>query len=281
MKISYLRARAFCFRQVIPEAHPGGISPFNRIFLLAALLAVMVQICETEPLLAKPYVNWFHIADNLVGAIFTLDILLRIWVMGEVAFFSGFQGRLRYLVRPRTLVDVVAVIPFLAVPWLTFVNANDLAFLRLLTAIEILLNAHLGRFSEALNAMRYALVSRREELVLGLLLALGVMICSSVGLYLVERGVQPDAFGSIPRALWWSLETLTTVGYGDVFPLTVLGRLCAGLFALAGIGIVAIPTGILAAAFNEAFEIQRTTPQAGPRPSASAPAKATSDPAAS
>jgi voltage-gated potassium channel len=265
MKTSYRRARAFIFRQVIPQVQPAGLSFFNRIFLLTVMLALVVQICETEPLLAQPYAHWFHNADMAVGILFVVDILLRVWAVGEIASYTGFRGRLRYLIRPRTLIDLLAVLPFVTAPWLSLLNANDLAFLRLLTAAEILLNSRLGRFSEALNAMRYALVSRREELVLGLLLALGVMICSSVGLYLVERSVQPDAFGSIPRAMWWSLETLTTVGYGDVFPQTVLGRLFAGLFAIAGIGIVAIPTGILAAAFNESFEAQRANQPAEPR----------------
>jgi voltage-gated potassium channel len=96
---------------------------------------------------------------------------------------------------------------------------------------------------------------------------LAVMVGTAVGLYLVEGSVQPEAFGSIPRALWWSLETLTTVGYGDVFPQTVLGKLLAGLFALAGIGIVAIPTGILAAAFGEAFRAEKSArPSAAMKP---------------
>jgi voltage-gated potassium channel len=279
MNSRYRRARAYIYRQVIPEARSKGLSAFNYLLLLTVLSAVMVQICETEPLLAQPYAHWFRTADILVGTLFLLDMVLRVWAIGEIDLYAGFRGRLRYLVRPRTLVDLLAVIPFLAAPWLSFVNANDLAFLRLLTAIEILVNARLGRFSEALNAMRYAIVSRREELVLGLVLALGVMTCSSVGLYLVEGGVQPDAFGSIPRALWWSLETLTTVGYGDVFPQSVLGRLFAGLFALAGIGIVAIPTGILAAAFNESFAVHRSAGVAQSRSFSSTPASCVSDPA--
>ena len=260
MSSSYARARAFVFHQVSAEARTRGLSAVNHLFMLTVLFAVAVQICETEPLLAVPYHRWFRVADLVVGVLFCADLLLRIWAAGEVERFRGLRGRIRYLFRPRVVIDMLAVLPFVASPWIGFLDANDLAFLRLLTAVEILLNSRLGRISAALGAMRYAVMSRREELLIGLVLALAMMVGTAVGLYLVEGSVQPDAFGSIPRALWWSLETLTTVGYGDVFPQTVLGKLLAGLFALAGIGIVAIPTGILAAAFGEAFRAEKSAP---------------------
>lgn len=274
----YARSRAFVFAQVSPEAETSGLSAVNHLFLWTVLLAVLVQILETEPLLAEPYHHWFHVADLAVGVLFSLDLGLRVWAAGERDRYRGLWGRLRYLVRPRVLIDVLAVVPFLVASWIDFIGANDLAFLRLVTAVEILVNARLGRLSGALRAMRYAVMSRWGELLLGLVLALAVMLASAVGLYLVEGSVHPGAFGSIPRALWWSLETLTTVGYGDVVPKTILGKLLAGLFALAGIGIVAIPTGILAAAFGEAFQAERPPPAAvsdvtmpGPGPSGSAP----------
>jgi voltage-gated potassium channel len=260
MSSLYARARALVFHQVNAEARATGLSAVNHLFMLTVLFAVAVQICETEPLLAVPYHRWFRVADLVVGVLFCADLLLRIWAAGEAERFRGLRGRIRFLLQPRVIIDAMAVLPFVASPWIGFLDANDLAFLRLVTAVEILLNSRLGRLSAALGAMRYAVMSRREELLIGLVLALAVMVAAAVGLYLVEGSVQPEAFGSIPRALWWSLETLTTVGYGDVFPHTVLGKLLAGLFALAGIGIVAIPTGILAAAFGDAFRAEKSAP---------------------
>jgi voltage-gated potassium channel len=102
-----------------------------------------------------------------------------------------------------------------------------------------------------------AVRSRRYELGVSLLAAGAVLLASAVMLYLVEGQVQPDAYGSIPRALWWSIVTLTTVGYGDVYPVTLAGRMLGGLTALAGIGLIAMPTGILAAAFSDAFQKRR------------------------
>lgn len=263
MSPRYQRVRAFVFAQVNPEAQVSGLSLVNHLFLVTVLFAVGVQICETEPLLAVPYQSWFRIADRVVGVLFSLDLVLRIWAAGEIAPFRGLSGRLRYLTRPRIFIDVLAVLPFVAAPWNGLLEANDLAYLRLVTAVEILVNSRLGSLSTALRAMGYALMSRREELLIGLILALTVMVGTAVGLYLIEGEVQPNAFGSIPRALWWSMETLTTVGYGDVVPHTVLGKLFAGLSALAGIGIVAIPTGILAVAFGEACQAEKSAPSTG------------------
>ncbi len=258
MSSLYVHVRALVFHQVNAEARATGLSAVNHLFMLTVLFAVAVQICETEPLLAVPYHRWFRVADLVVGVLFCADLSFRIWAAGEVERFRGLGGRVRYLFQPRVIIDGLAVLPFVVSTWIGFLDANDLAFLRLVTAVEILLNSRLGRLSAALGAMRYAVMSRREELLIGLVLAFAVMVAAAVGLYLVEGSVQPNAFGSIPRALWWSLETLTTVGYGDVFPHTVLGKLLAGLFALAGIGIVAIPTGILAAAFGDAFRAEKS-----------------------
>ncbi len=258
MSSLYVHVRALVFHQVNAEARATGLSAVNHLFMLTVLFAVAVQICETGPLLAVPYHRWFRVADLVVGVLFCADLSFRIWAAGEVERFRGLGGRVRYLFQPRVIIDGLAVLPFVVSTWIGFLDANDLAFLRLVTAVEILLNSRLGRLSAALGAMRYAVMSRREELLIGLVLAFAVMVAAAVGLYLVEGSVQPNAFGSIPRALWWSLETLTTVGYGDVFPHTVLGKLLAGLFALAGIGIVAIPTGILAAAFGDAFRAEKS-----------------------
>lgn len=260
---AYERARALVFAQVCPEAEPSGLSLVNHLFMVTVMVAVMVQICETEPLLAVPYQSWFILLDRVVGVLFFLDLVLRIWAAGEMAPFAGARGRLRYLRRPRVIIDVLAVLPYLLSSWIGFLDANDLAFLRLVTAMEILVNARLGKLSSALRAMRFALRARWGELVIGLVVAVVVMVCAAVGLYLAERHHQPNSFGSVLRALWWSLETLTTVGYGDVLPRTVLGKVCAGLFAVAGIGIVAIPAGVLAAAFGEAFMAEKLTPGPG------------------
>ena len=154
MSSLYVHVRALVFHQVNAEARATGLSAVNHLFMLTVLFAVAVQICETEPLLAVPYHRWFRVADLVVGVLFCADLSFRIWAAGEVERFRGLGGRVRYLFQPRVIIDGLAVLPFVVSTWIGFLDANDLAFLRLVTAVEILLNSRLGRLSAALGAMR-------------------------------------------------------------------------------------------------------------------------------
>jgi voltage-gated potassium channel len=118
--------------------------------------------------------------------------------------------------------------------------------------------AKLGRMSAAITVLTDAIMARRFELLVSLAVAVMALILSSTAMYLVEGAVQPEAFGSIPRAMWWSIVTLTTIGYGDVVPVTALGRIVAGITAICGIGLIAAPTGVLAAAMSDAVKHRRS-----------------------
>jgi voltage-gated potassium channel len=149
----------------------------------------------------------------------------------------------------------------LAVLFLTFapfvgVNGQMLRLVRLLRIIRL---AKLGRMSAAMRHIVFALASRRYELILTMMFALCLLIFGASALYWLEGDLQPIQFGSIPRALWWAATTLTTIGYGDVVPITPVGKIVASIVALAGIGLVAMPAGILAAAFSDALRRDRGT----------------------
>lgn len=131
---------------------------------------------------------------------------------------------------------------------------NEAFLLRMFRLIRIIRVARLGRFSSALQAINEAVHARRFELMMSFAIASMLLLLSSTLLYIVEGGIQPETFGSIPRAMWWSVATLTTVGYGDVYPVTTIGRIFAGLTAITGIGLIAMPTGILASAFSDAIQ---------------------------
>ena len=160
---------------------------------------------------------------------------------------QAWLSRGKWLFSLPTLIDLLALGPALF-----SAGVMPSYGLRLLRLLRILRIARLGRFSRAWGVLAHAIASRRDELIVTLLAALFVMLISATALYLVEGPVQPRKFGSIPRAMWWSLVTLTTIGYGDVTPVTPLGKILAGLTAFLGIGLIAAPTGIIASALSQA-----------------------------
>jgi len=168
------------------------------------------------------------------------------------AYGSGLRGRLRYMVTPSALVDLVVLISL----FITLIGAQG-SMLRLLRLARLVVLAKLVRFSSGLVAIVDAVRSRRYELAMSLAIACMLLLISSSLLFLVDGPGQPEAFGSIPRTMWWSVATLTTVGYGDAVPLTVFGKMLAGVTAITGIGLIAMPTGILASAFSDALQKQR------------------------
>lgn len=213
------------------------------------LIAVFVAIIETEASISGAHRLLFLCLEVVFATLFITEYLARLYAAGENPKYAGVRGRLRYMVTPGAIIDMLALLPSI----LSFGAYNGF-LLRVLRVVRLLRVARLGRVSAAWDALAEALHRRRFELGLSGAVAAMLLIFSSGLLYLVEGEVQPETFGSIPRALWWSVATLTTVGYGDVTPITSLGKLLAGFTALAGIGLIAMPTGILAAAFSDAFQ---------------------------
>jgi voltage-gated potassium channel len=247
-------SRSAIFQQLSPGARrEPGISPVNLAVIALISLASVIAIIETEPVI-RDHVDLakiFRTADFAFAVIFTIEYLLRVWVAGEDERYRGWTGRLRYVITPAALLDLVAVLPFL----LTFA-ISDMFLLRLFRLLRILTLARLGRFSDGARLLMKGLQIRKYEIGLCVCFSAVALIISASLLHLAEGSSQPEAFGSIPRALWWSVATLTTVGYGDVYPITALGRVFGGVTAIAGIAFIALPAGILAAAFSEVFQRQ-------------------------
>lgn len=229
-----------------------GLSPLNRVLIAMICSAVAFAIVESEPAFFLDNENFFFWAEAAFAIVFMAEYAARLWAAGEDGRYEGVLGRLRYAVSLPAVIDLLALSPLL----LSFMG-SEVFLLRLFRLIRILRLARLGRYSKAINAISLAVRSRRYELLMSLGFAGALLLVSSTLLYLFESDAQPETFGSIPRAMWWSIATLTTVGYGDVYPVTPLGKMLAGLTAITGIGLIAMPTGILAAAFSEAIQRQR------------------------
>jgi voltage-gated potassium channel len=246
--------RAEVYRQLDPSAWRGkGLSPVNYVIVLLIIVAVVEAVLDTEPLISNGHELLMDRMEFGLGLIFLVEYLARLWISVENPVFRGARfPRLRYMVSPIAIIDLLAVIPAL----FAFGGAPSL-ILRFFRVLRMLRLAKLGRTSKAWQHIRDAVYEKRYEfgLILGML-AIAILISGSL-LYFAEADAQPEKFGSIPRALWWAIVTLTTVGYGDAYPVTVLGRILAGIIAVTGVTLIALPTGLFAASFTEAMERRR------------------------
>jgi voltage-gated potassium channel len=254
LRMKRLRAwRRWAYRNLHTTAwHKSGFSPLNSIVVFLILTAVGAAVLQTEPTIHNGNEWLFRVLEIVFAIVFLIEYLVRLWSAVEHPDLGGgWSARLRYALTWPALIDLVALITL----FITLYGTEG-AFLRLFRLVQIFLLARLGRYSSAFRAIGHAIKSRRYELLASLVIAMVLLLVSSTLLFLVEGPHQPERFGSIPRAMWWSVATLTTVGYGDVYPVTPLGKILAGLTAVSGIGLIAMPTGIVAAAFSDAVRRQ-------------------------
>lgn len=239
-----------------PRARSGpGLSPLNIALVSAITFACGLAILETETSLAPTFGRAFVAAERALGLVFSAEYGVRLWTAPERNLEADpWRERLRFVLSPAGLADLLAIVASVA-----FVEGSSALLLRLVRLGRILRLAKLGRMSRAFEHIVDAVASRRDELVLSLTAGISLMVLAATALYFAEGSVQPDKFGSIPRALWWSVATMTTIGYGDVYPITPVGKIFAAVTAILSIGLIAMPTGILAAAFSEAVQRHRRT----------------------
>lgn len=208
---------------------------------------VVAVILESVPSIGQPYAELFLGFERLSVAAFTAEFLCRFWSAAEKPGEPGqadseARRRLRYLFSPMAIVDLLAISPF----YLQTFFALDLRFLRVLRLLRVV---KLTRYSSALGRLVEVFQLQRKALAASFFVLSVAVVMSASVVYVVEHPSQPDAFGSIPDAMWWAVCTLTTVGYGDVTPITPLGKLVASCIQIVGIGMVALPTSLFASGF--------------------------------
>ncbi len=255
IKRKHATARAYVHDWLEPD-EPGGLNFFSALIVALVIVSLFSLAIETEatrpdtPL--SPQVQMAVAAVNafIVWA-FALEFALRFWSEGENPAHRGVRGRLRFLATPLAIADLLAFLPELIV--LTLNPEAQGPWLAALRALRLFRLFKLARYVPAFGIVGGAVRRAGPPLLAALCVAAAQVYVAALMLYFIEGESKPEAFGSVTRALWWAVVTLTTVGYGDVYPDTVLGRIAAAFVALAGIGIVAMPTGILASAFAEEF----------------------------
>jgi voltage-gated potassium channel len=239
------------FYEVLERADKGDL--FSRcidVLLIGLIvLSTVAIILESVDTLHQQYAHYFYYFELLAIGVFTLEYLLRVWCSVEAAPEHGnpFMFRIKQMVTPSALIDLVAILPFYLVI-LGFVGQADMRFLRIFRLLRVL---KLTRYSAAFDILGQAFSENARSLAAAFFILLIVMLVAATGMYYFEQEAQPQAFSSIPAAMWWAFATLTTVGYGDVTPITSGGRVFGALITVLGVGMVALPTGILASAYTE------------------------------
>jgi voltage-gated potassium channel len=224
---------------------------FDSFIVLLILLNVAVFVAETVPNINAHWRVLFHYFEIFSVAVFTIEYALRIWTAVEVPYLarkSPLKARLKFARQPALIIDLLAFLPF-------YLNAFFPIDLRILRTLRLLRFLKLSRYSPAMYTLIRVLSNEHKALAgAGLLLSMALLFSATL-MYYIEGEAQPDKFGSVPEAAWWAISTLTTVGYGDITPVTALGKVVGGLTMITGLCILALPVAIISTGF--AREMQR------------------------
>jgi len=214
------------------------------LLIIANLAAVTL---ESVPSLAQRYGFWFQAIEVPSLLIFTVEYGLRVWVAADYppySHLSPLMARWKFISSALGVIDLLAVLPF----WFALIVPVDLRALLVFRVVRFL---KLARYSAGMNSLLEALYAERRALFGCFVMLVGSALFAASVMYLIERNAQPDKFGTIPDAMWWAIVTLGTVGYGDVVPITPLGRVVAGITIFVGLIMIALPVGIVATAFSQ------------------------------
>jgi voltage-gated potassium channel len=223
---------------------------FDPFITVLIVLNVAAVVLETVDWLNASYGRLFRAFDLFSVAVFTVEYILRFWSCTENAKFkTPISGRLHYLITPMAIIDLIAILPF----YLPLV-LPDFRFMRAIRLFRLFRILKLARYSDALKTFADVLNLKKEELGVTFFATLILLVVASSMVYEAENEVQPEAFANIPDAMWWGVVTLTTVGYGDIYPVTPLGKFIGSFVVISGIGLFALPAGILASGFNEVLQ---------------------------
>ena len=221
-------------RQLISEEDPIGIK-FNWLIQILILLSVVSFSLETLPELSDRNHQILYVVEIFLVIIFSLEYLARLFTAKKpLQFVFSFYG----------IIDLLAILPFFLHFGFGFVSLRALRFLRIFRILKLM------RYNKAINHFKAAFILAKEELVLFGMAALILLYFSAVGIYFFEHPVQPELFSSIFSSLWWSVCTITTVGYGDIYPVTIGGRIFTFLVLIVGLCIISVPAGILASSLS-------------------------------
>jgi voltage-gated potassium channel len=251
--LPYFRLRTAAARRAVYNVldhggvgHPGSIA-LNRGIVILITINLAAVTLESVPNLRARFAPWFTALESISLIAFSVEYLLRVWIAPEHAPYRHLgprRARMKFITSALGIIDLLAVLPF----WFAFVLPADL---RVLLVFRIVRFLKLVRYSPGIRSLLEALQRERRALFGCFVILLGAALVAASIMHIVEGNVQPDKFGTIPDAMWWAIVTLGTIGYGDVVPVTVLGRMVASVTIFAGLIMIALPVGIIASAFSD------------------------------
>jgi voltage-gated potassium channel len=236
-----LQRRAY---HVVEAADDRASRAFQLSISALIILSVVAVILETVASLHADYHVAFDAFELLTVAVFTVEYAVRLWAcVVDPRYGKNWWGRLRFALTPAAVIDLVAILPFY------LESSVDLRFIRAMRLVRLARILKFGRYSESLETLSAVTKEKREDLVVTGSIGFVLLVVVSGLMYFVENPRQPKVFSSIPAAMWWGITTLTTVGYGDIYPVTPAGKFLAAITAVLGVGMFALPAGILGSAF--------------------------------
>lgn len=247
------RQRAF---EILEVADAGDRA--SRLFDISLLVLILINLgaitLETVEVLSLRYAFYFEACETVTITIFTIEYLLRFWSCTAAPDFRHpVLGRLKFILTPLALIDLLALAPF----YIPLLMPMDIRFIRFVRLLRVLRLFKLSRYSQPFQALSNIFKAKRDELIVTLVAVLGLLWLASTLMYFIEHDAQPKAFANIPTTMWWGVMTITTVGYGDVYPMTIAGRILGSCISILGICLFALPTGIIATGFTEELERQK------------------------
>jgi voltage-gated potassium channel len=249
--MSALRRKIFDILEGAPDDPTSRLINLLLIGLIIANVAVIVVGSVAS--IGARYQRGFHLFEWISVLLFTLEYGVRAWVAVERAdgrYRSPVLGRVRYMLSPLALIDLIAILPF----YLSFLLPVDLRFMRI---FRLFLIFKLTRYHASMNLLSRVLRQEAGPIAAALFVLAMLLLVAASFAFIAEHDAQPQLFASIPDAMWWAIVTMTTVGYGDVVPVTPAGKVIGGLIAVIGLGMVALPAGLLASGFSDQLHQRR------------------------
>ena len=244
--------RKFVYNNLHNEEYETAFSRAINFFLIFLIIGnVVAVLLESINEIYQAYHVFFDGFEKISIVVFTVEYILRFWsVVDKEPFESGWKVRWKYVISGAAIIDLLAILP----AYINFFVHIDLRFLRILRLLRLL---KLTRYFISLQILLRVIEREKGSFQAVIFILLIMIVMAAAGIYVVEGSVQPEVFSSIPASMWWAVVTLTTVGYGDVTPITPLGRFLGALITILGVGLAALPAGILANGLANELELRK------------------------